>query len=294
MKSKKPLHVHLFKVAPTEGSEPLIDRLTKIVAAPLEKRIRHVGYKMRLEDFMPPDNVRPYWLLDFAKLRFDGGPGRASDKVPTSSFDLAEGEGFSEETAMLYHPASGFAMLQYNHHGPRTQSIADYLGAFDPDQTATYDFLLQLKADAQARLDKKKIFTKLEMRVAPAVLSPAFRKNNVSLTSMLKNQIDEFGGDTVAITVAVERHSATSRKLKKWLGIFKTMANSEHEAVSLLRVVGRDENDGPLDRIDLIAEKEHLEYNGVEMDTGLRYLRKERWRCLQNALSAWRTKIVIT
>ena len=293
MKSKKPLHVHLFKVAPANGTEPLIDRLAKITTASLDQRTRHIGYKLRLEDFLAPDENRPFWLLDFAKLRFDGGPGRASEKEPTASFDLAEGEGFSEETGMLYHPTSGFAALQYNHHGPRVQSIADYLGGFDAEQPATYDFLLQLKSDAQARLDKKKIFTRFEMKVAPAILSPSFRKNNVSLTSMLKRQITEFGGDTVAITVALERGNVGSLSLKKWLNIFKTMANSEYEAVSVLRIVGRDENDGPLDPVDLIAEKEHLEYKGVEMDAGLRYLRNERWRCLQGAYSTWKAKKVI-
>lgn len=294
MQSKKPLHVHLFKVAPTEGSEPLIDRLAKIAAAPLEQRTRHVGYKLRLEDFQAPEENRPYWLLDFAKLRFDGGPGRASERSPTASFDLADGEGFSEETAMLYHPASGFAVIQYNHHGARTQAIAEYLGAFDPEQSATYDFLLQLRADAQARLDKKKIFTKLELRVAPAILSPAFRQNNVSLTSMLERQLAEFGGDIVSVTIALERGSSSSLNLKQWLPRLKNMANSEHEAVSVLRVVGRDENDGPLDTVDLIAEKERMEFLGVEMDTGLRYLRDERWRCLRRAYSDWKAAKVIT
>jgi len=284
----------LFKVLPAEGSEPIIDRLAKIASAPLDQRTRHVGYKLRLEDFRAPDDRRSYWLLDFAKLRFDGGPGRASERAPTASFDLAEGEGFSEETAMLYHPASGFAALQYNHHGPRVQAIADYLGAFDPGQSATYEFRLQLRADAQARLDKKKIFTKLEIKVAPAALSPAFRENNVSLTSMLQQQLGEFGGDTVAITIALERSSANSLRLKNWLPRFKEMADSEHEAVSVLRVVGRDENDGPLDPVDLIAEKERLEYAGLEMDAGLRYLREERWRRLEAAYSTWKTKRVIT
>lgn len=294
MNSKKPLNVNLFKAKTGEGSEPLNERLNKIYSSPLAQRVRHIGYKVRLEDASAPTAEQSYWLLDFAKLRFDGGPGRASEQNPTSSFDLGEGEGFSEETAMLYDPTNNFALLQYNHHGPRMQAIADYLSIFDPEFASAYELRIQLRADAQTRLEKKKIFTRLEIKVAPALLSDEYKKKNVSLTSMLKQQADEFGGDTVAITIGLERHSNMSLKLKQYLDTFKVMANEERDAVTHLTIVGRDEADGPIDPIDLIAEKEQLEYKNVEMDSGLRYLRKERWRCLQAAYNTWKARKVIT
>lgn len=293
MKSKKPLNVNLFKVKTEDGSERLDERLKKIETTPLAQRVRHIGYKIRLEEAKAPSTDCPYWLLDFAKLRFDGGPGRASEENPTSSFDLVEGEGFSEETAMLYDPKSNFALLQYNHHGPRMQAIADYLSIFDPEQSSTYDLRIQLRADAQTRLEKKKIFTRLEIKVAPALLSDEYKKKNVSLTSMLKQQTDEFGGDTVAVTIGLERFSSASLKLKQFINTFKVMANEERDAVTHLTIVGRDEADAPVDAVDLIAEKEQLEYKNVEMDTGLRYLRGERWRCLQAAYGTWKSRKVI-
>ncbi len=296
MKSKKQLHVHLYQVATEKGSETISDRLTRISNELLADRNRRLGYSMRLEDFRAPTKTRPYWLLDFVKLNFDGGPGKAGLQKPAESFDLSDEEGFSEETAVLLDPKTSFAVVQYNHQGPRAQAIAEYLGIFASQPQAGYEFLLQLRQDAQARLKDKKIFSRLVMGVAPARLSDAYRKKYISMTSMLELQTRTFGGDVVTITIALERgrNKKATLSLKKYLGAFFGLANEDQDAVKTLKIAGRDNAGESIDLVDLLSEKEQKSFSGLEMDSGLRYLRKERWARLESAFSEWKAQKVIS
>lgn len=294
MKSKKKLYIHLFAVVASEGSLPLHDLLGKISDTNIDKRVRDIGYKIRVEDeILAPSPSYPYWLIDFAKLRFEGGPGRGSVKVPTRSFDLDEDEGFVEETAMLYDPKSGFALIQYNHFGPRVTAISDYLSVFDYAGDSSYEFVVKLRGDAQARLDRKTIFTRIEMKVAPVNLTEGFKAKNVALSSMLKTQTDSFGGDFVSIEISLERNNQVSLKVKDWLRSIKLLANEDRDAVKHLLIAGRDGEYESIEPINLLAEKEELSFSGVEMDSGHRYIRKERYARLEGAFKQWKSKQAI-
>lgn len=294
MKSQKKMHVHLYEVIRGEYSPPLEDRLAEIAAMELDHRVRDLGFKIRVEDeIYSPSDHRPYWLMDFAKLRFDGGPGRASVKQPTRSFDLDSGEGFSEETAILYHPQSQHMIVQYNHIGPRSTAIAEYLSVFDPRRLTSYELRIKLRGDAMARLKSKKLFTRLEIKVAPSNLSPYFRENNVALCQALESQLNNFGGEVVTIEVGLDRGSKGSLKLGDWMNSIWRLAAEDRKAIKHLEVRGREGDYGNIDPIDLLAEKEELSYSGLEMDTGLRYFRTERYSRLENAFSHWLAKQVI-
>lgn len=294
MKSKKKMHVHLYEVIRSDESPPLEDRLSEIADTELDHRERDLGTKIRVEnEILSPSADRPYWLMDFAKLRFDGGPGRASIKKPTRSFDLEAGEGFSEETAILYHPASRYILVQYNHFGPRPTTIADYLSVFDHKAVYSYEFRIKLRNDAMARLEKKKLFTRLEIKVAPANLSDTFRAKNVALSQALQYQLDNFGGDVITIEVGLDRHTKSSLKLKEWMKSIRRLASEDRDAIKHLEVSGRNDEYERIEPIDLLAEKEDLSYSGIEMDGGLRCLRSERYARLEAAFATWSGRHVI-
>lgn len=294
MLSKKPFRVHLFKLVQDEDLTPLDALLRSAQLHPLDSRVRKLGtQEYRLEVIEPPTDKIPFWQLDFCKLRYDGGPGKASRDTPIESIDLEDGEGFAEETAVLYDPGRGYLAIQYNHHGPRSGAIAEYLSIFDPDQVNQYEFHLQLNPNAQARLDGKKVFTKLEIKVAPAKLTKAFKKANIALSTALERDQQQFGGDYVTLTVGLENRSPASLKLQKWISAFRQMAGSEHEAVSTLIISGRDDANGTIDAVDLIAEKLETTLSDVGMDAGLRYVRGDRWRALARAYNGWQAKNII-
>jgi len=286
------IKIHLYKVAAEKDSLPVSDLLTLIAGDGLANRMRKLNFhqEVRLEDFQHPSVDKPYWLLDFGKMRRDGGPGRASDATPILSFDLEQGEAFAEETAMLFDPAASIVILQYNHHGPRSSSIADYLTLYQSGQANLYEFLLQLKSDAQARLETKKIFTKLVMKVAPAKLSDAFKKNNIALTSMVSNHEKYLGGDHISIEVALDRRSNGSLSVGQWLKSLFKMADEESQAVNALIVSGKEDAGGTVEAVDLINEKVEYRVPSLPLDKGLRHPRIDRWKALEAAYTNWKAK----
>lgn len=289
MKSKKPFKLHLYKLSVGDGSRSLEETLEALSQTNLADRVRKlVTQPYRLEEVKPPTADEPFWLADFTKVRYDGGPGKASDGTPVESFEMAGGYGFAEETAMLYDPKTGYIVMQYNHHGPRAQSISEYLSIFDLEQPNSYEFLLQLNAAAQARLKNKTIFTRLKIRVAPAKLSDAFRKANVSLVTALESQATFVGGDFVVVEIGLERENKGSLKLKKWLPSFIKMANQEHEAVNSLTISGRDGIDQPIDPVDLIHERLETVIRDMPLDAGLRYPTEDRYKALKRAYTGWK------
>lgn len=288
MKSRKPFKIHLYKVQADKDSAALDELLEAISETDLAERTRKLGTQpYRLEEVHKPTKDTPYWLADFTKVRYDGGPGKASEGTPVESFEMAGGFGFAEETAMLYDPKTGCVVMQYNHYGPRAQSISDYLSVFDLGQPNSYQFLLQLNAAAQARLKSKTIFTRLKIRIAPAKLSGEFRKANVALVTALESQATLVGGDFVIVEVGLERESKGSLKLKKFLPNFIKMANEEPEAVSALTISARDDVDQPIDPVDLINERLETVIRDMPLDAGLRYPTQDRYKALRRAHIGW-------
>lgn len=288
MNSRKPLKIHLYKIQAEKDSTPLEDLIARIQITAIEDRERRLGSDpYRLEEAIAPTTSCPYWCLDFTRLRFDGGPGKASASTPVESFDLGNGYGFAEETAVLLDLQRGWAVVQYNHFGARANAIAEYLSIFDPEKLNAYELRLQLNPSAQARLAKKVVFTKLKVRVAPTRLTKHFRQNNVGLVSALEANTKQFGGDVVTIEIGLDRSSPTSLKLSNLVPSFLKMANEEHEAVDTLIVSGRDGADMPIDPVDLIKERLEISIKGVPLDVGLRYPRNERYSALIRAANGW-------
>lgn len=294
MISKKPFRTHLYKLETGEKSQCLEDVIRLAIVTSLDSRTRKLGSQdYRLEDAVIPTEQEPYWILDFTKFRYDGGPGKASESTPVESFMMQGGYGFAEETAVLYDPKNGWLLIQYNHHGPRAQAISDYLSVFDIEKLSEFNFRLQLNLGAQARLKDKKIFTKLHIRVAPDRLSSAYRNANVSLVAALEAQTKTFGGDVVTIEVGLERESKNSLNILKWIPSFLSMASEERDAVSSLTISGKDDLEYAIDPVDLIKERLEIVIKDLRLDDGLRYPQEDRYNALKRAYNGWIAEGVI-
>ncbi len=207
-----PMRVHLYKVESDAAAPELSTTLEAINQLPLEHRLKDVGYqKIRLELAKEPKAPGRFWCLDFCKLR-NQGPGRAAPNKASTSFNLDADERFSEETAAVFDPVSGYLALQYNHYGPRSGSIADYLSLF-LDPGLSYDLQLKLDPSVQARVKKKVQFTGFGYRVAPAKLSPQWKLKNVAMNTALQRQQATYGGDWVTIDISLEPYSSGTLKL---------------------------------------------------------------------------------
>lgn len=292
MKSKKPFVVHLYQVLTDDKSKPIDQLLEAVRTQPIESRLRNINNRdMRLDHVEQAANG--LWKLDFTVLRFDNGPGRASRDAPLRDFDLHEGEGFGEGTAAIYDPSSGHIALQYNHYGARASAICAYLSTLD-EKPNGYEFRISLNDTALARLKKKTVFTRLELKVAPAQLSGAFKKANVSLCSALAAQQDTFGGDFISIEVGLDRQSKKSTlPIANTLKSLIQLAQGERDAVKRLQVSGKDSEVSPIDVVDLLEEARTTTFKDLPLSLGLRYPLEDRLLRIERALRGWKAEKAI-
>jgi len=292
MNSESPMKVHLYKVNATDGAPPLRDTLEKLRSLTIVERLKFVsGADIRLEEIHAPASGSNLWKLDLCKLR-NQGPGKASEQQPTTSFQLQQGERFSEETALIYDEKLDYLVLQYNHHGPRATAISNYLSLF-LQQGLEYWFAVQLDPTAQARFMAKKQFTRMAIRVAPAKLSAAWRKANIAMSKAFDTEQKTFGGDWILVETTLQARSQGTLKIKdKVKGIFG-LADESEEAVRKLEVAGRNAFGEKVEPVDLLAEKLEITYKNLPLDAGLRVSAQDRWTRLSEALTIWKDKGIL-
>lgn len=286
--------VNLFQVHHLVDDEPLENTLNAIKRMRIADRIKLVGQRdMRLESYAAPrtrDNETDYWLLDFTKLRFDNGPGKISREQPIEGFVLGEDEGFGEETGALYDPTTRHILLQYNHHGPRSASIQEYLSIVSPDITRTYEFWVQMDQTAEARLAQRQIIKKLHFKIAPPKLTPEMRRTGVSLERALELN-DMVQGDTIEVILSAGRGRLANQNIHRAIDSLKRLLRldqeGDHDAVKTLRVHAKEHIDADTDEINLIAPKLEQEIAGLVLGPDLRYTRKSRWEALIRARNGW-------
>jgi hypothetical protein len=237
-------------------------------------------------------------LIDFSRERGGHGPGRMSRAAGLSDINLRAGESFGEDTALAFDQASGFAAMQYNHVGPRTTAIEDYLFACDlslgglpPRQDGERDedrfgfkFGALLKRDAEERLRRMGIIHEIEFSISVPGARATDLEAGRSLGDVLRVPLPD-GVETMSITMtaAAGRDSALGRGGA--LGIVSDLqrvgASVKHALVK-----GRPTRDDPLDRIDLVSERVSRD-EPLELGRSRRYSRTDRWQALTRVLRSW-------
>ena len=200
---------------------------------------------------------------------------------------MSGGYGFAEETAVVHDHKGGWLAIQYNHYGPRSQAISEYLSTYSLDKPNQFEFILQLNRAAHARLANKSIFTKLNIKEAPARLSKEYKKANIALVTSLESTSKIVGGDYVSVEIGLERESTTSLNLSKYIPSFLIMANEERDAVSSLTISGKEDEIHPIDPVDLIKERLEVVINNMPLDNGLRIPKEDRFNALKRAYNTW-------
>lgn len=290
----KGIAVHAFRVVPLDPKrstsvETLLDRIHK---QQIPDRIRVVGQtEVRLEDLVKRNG---YYLMDFTRLRFESGPGRASRSKPITGFQFEKGEGFGEETAALYDPTSNHMIVQYNHHGVRSGRIAEYLGRIDDEPDNQYTLETRFDEHIERKLAKKSIMRKLHFRVAPHHITLADKKAGNSLTKMVSAGND-YNAETIDVTVAVRRgrqkrglRAETVRQtlsvLQRWMGI-------DADSVLSLEVGAQEDPDDKVEVLNLLGHRLKQTFTDLKVDADLRYPQHQRWYALERALNGWRATL---
>lgn len=294
------MKVHLFRVRTLQDAEPLEHLLGRIQTDPIEDRLRKIGIQkqeIRLESILAPGdngNATRYWLLDFTKLRFDHGPGKVSRDEPIEAFELNDDEGFGEETAVLFDPTTGYALIQYNHNGPRSGTIEEYLCVYDNAVVGKYSLLPVLDDTAGVRLAQKDIIKKVQFKVAAPRITNTQRNANVSLGRVI-DLADNLDGEMIEVTVSAGRGNLTSKAVNSLIGTLQKLIpvghGDEDSPLRTFKVSGRQGVKGDTDEINMLLNKEEVTIDGLESGPGLRYTQASRWKGLERARNGWKKKI---
>jgi len=293
--------VHLFRVSRDQGTPSLETLLRQIERDELEARLKVVGHQeVRLESILPPhtdENDSPYWLLDFAKIRFDHGPGKASRVAAIEGFDLDEDEGFGEETAVLFDARHRFMLIQYNHYGVRSATIQNYFNIYEDNALRGYGLGVLLDSAAEVKFARKQILKKIHFKIAPPRMSAAQRRAGVGLGRALDLNDDLNGSDIEVIISAGRQQNAmlNHQRVHNVVTALRRLVGQDDgrddAIVQKLEIIGKENELAQAESINLLISKLEQKIPGLDLGDDRRYTQRSRWDALLRARASWRETI---
>ncbi|WP_227104530.1 DUF6731 family protein [Chromobacterium rhizoryzae] len=280
--------VHLYKVQAGVGSIPLVDQLRLINAVPLEDRSREVSKQLIRLEFA--DEVDGAWLMDFGKIRFNSGPGKASVTSPIVGFDMEDDEGFGEETAALYNPALGYIAVQYNHIGVRHGTMAEYLSTFDLNVFNGYQFAICFDPDVEGKLAAKEFFRKLHFSMNFGKMSPEHRAAGLALRDVIALE-NTFNAGSIEVIVRMPRggDGLSLVAVRDAINYMRGIRDDENKSIPKLQVFAGNDADASAEVLDLVSQRIVAEYGEPDLVLGQdkRYTRESRFNVLIRAMRGW-------
>lgn len=294
MAKLKKMKVNLFEVVRGDRDQPLSDTLSELAQINLENRIKRIGATdMRLEHIMAPGdagNATPYWMLDFVRFRDTHGPGKAARNAAIQGFDLRPEDFFGEETAALYDPDRNCLLLQYNHSGVKSSSIATYINNFFVGRPPSfYDFRMKLDETSEIRLAKKQHITKVHFKIAPMKVTAAHRAAGVSLDRVLELN-NKHDGSNIEITISATRGSKLHR-VNEMLDGLRAFRQADREqdtqVVTQFDLEAKAELEEAAEKINMLMPALVQQISGVEQGDDRRLTLKSRCEALARARRGW-------
>ena len=275
------MKIHPYSVRLSEGTQPLVQVLDHIRAENISMRLRTVGPELKAEDILTRNGL---YYMDFVRMRFRGGPGRASRTAQIQGFQFQRDEAFGEETAALYDPGTGFIFVQYKHEGIKAAHIAQYLSNYIPTAQNNYEFHACLDPDVLAKLRRKRIFRKIDFTVASGPVTHRERQQGVSMKRALVH-IGESGAQSISVSVSMaHEHTGMDRSwVNETLNLLRSNISGDQGSVSTLRVYAKDDPTTPTEILDLIANRLYKDYELEPSAVDLRYPRDARYHLLETA-----------
>jgi hypothetical protein len=227
--------------------------------------------------------------MDFVRIRTSHGPGKVGRDSEVEGFEFEEEEGFGEETAALYDPATGYMLIQYNHFGVRAGAIADYFSAYDGTENNLYTFKPKYDEDVERRLLNHGITRKISFCLDVTRMSEQDRQRGRPLSEAI-DYGRQNGADKIKVEISVqgERNRSLAQGALDGLTALRSILGQNPDAVTKLEVSGKENQDSVTEVLDLIAHRLSVEFNDLVLGADLRYPRDERWRALTRAKNGWR------
>lgn len=289
------MKIYAYRVA-QRGPRQLEEVLRRLSLVPFGQRLFDgAASGMRLEAL---DTKGDYVFADFTSRRSGHGPGKLSPEAEIADIELAEGDYFGEDTGIVYHPASRYLVVQYNHHGPKLPRISDYLYAADlsfgglttpaPGEVAGdycgFRMGAVLRGDASARLAQMAIVKTFEFEISVPGIRAHDRSEGMSLMDAVTAPLPD-GVDTVRVTIQTSKEQGGRLGRDGVMGFINEIRGLGG-AVRGAFVRGKQAENTLTENVDLVEERLVAEAL-VNTGKGLRYSREDRWSALHRRIVAW-------
>ena len=174
---------YFFEIHPVKARSVVwrvFESLEQLEREELEK----LASSLLMEQIAESDDV---YETDFTLRRKDNLPGISRVGKLTTDLSLALDDYLGEQTAALWSNL-GYAMIQFNIHGPKLASIEEYLNDRLKDRGSSFEIQLApvLKPDAYATFLRSEETYKLECTIDTAKLTPEMADSGSSLIAAAK------------------------------------------------------------------------------------------------------------
>ncbi|WP_157903223.1 DUF6731 family protein [Cupriavidus malaysiensis] len=286
----KKIKIHYFKVESYGAkTEPLETLLGKLAAVDISDRTKNCNYiDVRLDHLTPPTADKAYWLLRFSRFRNDNWPAVATLEEAAKDLELDEDEILSEETSMLYAPASQRAVIQYNHFGVRASKIQEYLLQSGAYGEGGHSLLPVLSSDALDKYADKKIVTAIDVVIDDVSATDIAYFGGSGLQGAINQAVDGTAR-RMRVTFSVD---ARERKNQLDKGTVQKMVdkvlgrNGDNDK---LVVSAKADEDDAVEELNLLESKKCVEYNAdsIPRTQGRRYSPDHMFALLEQAYREW-------
>ena len=259
-------------------------RLDHIIGQQLIQRNRaRTDGLMRLETVEKRGHL---WFCDFVKIRTKHGPSKAGENVPVQGFELGPSDGFGEETAIVWNTTNDWCVLQYNHHGCRSKSIAEYLAHYVHAAPIEMHFHPKIDDDIHAKILHKKLVNKVSFSIAPKEVSDADYDCGAALgvaTKILKNT----DADHVEVVITAHRKNRLNFTLPDFMGWIEHIRHgAEHSPVGSAHATARQNEDDAPEVLDLLHNRIITEEE-IVAGVDKRFSMKDRFDAIHRAHDGW-------
>ncbi|MFN3231696.1 MAG: hypothetical protein ACE363_06000 [Alphaproteobacteria bacterium] len=199
---------------------------------------------------------------------------------------------------MVFDPVSQYAVIQYNHYGPRATSIEKYLFAADldigdhpplrpgqrRDEVIGFDLAVCLRRDAETRLNRLNLVRELQFAVSVQGAREADLDRGRSLFRILDTPMPG-GIDVLEVRMRSKGQSQSTMDRSEILELIEDIRRLGDDAAKA-KIRGKESEQHSIEPIDLLKDRLEEEIF-IELDDSGRYPRDERWRLLSTQLRHW-------
>ena len=194
------------------------------------------------------------YLMNFVSFKYTGH-GQVRRGQPIHPTPIQRDESFAPETAMLYDPKANIAFLESSQSGMRSSSVVRYFEQF-ANRGDKYSMSPRADADASARARQHQIISRLKIRIGMGIITAADHEMGLAPFKSFGNDL---GAGYIDIDVVARRNRGRLGSMipDSVHAFFDRLIRGSSVAPAIdIEVTGRENDDSPVDVIDLIQNRE--------------------------------------